>query len=216
MAPPKLASEERNPGDRYKGITPVAVRLFVGNLPFGATEADLRNHFSALAPPVSILMPVNRETGRPRGFAFVDFADRSVAEEAIRRFDGQSFQGRPLAVSEARAREDRPPGGFAPRPGSDRHGPPRFMDPAGAPAPPRDRGFGRGEPKRTKAAPTSRKQGKAETGGPKGPIRERHTGRVFDVDEYGAKEEPVDVGEFEDFATRAKDPFAPPDKDEEP
>lgn len=186
---------------------PVAVRLFVGNLPFGATEADLRNHFSAVAPPVSILMPVNRETGRPRGFAFVDFTDRSAAEEAIRRFNGQSFQGRPLAVSEARAREDRPPG-FRPDP--DRQGPPRFMDPPGGLPLPRDRGFGRGEPKRTKVP--ARKQTKAETGGPKGPIRERHTGRVFDVDEYGAKDEPI---EFEDFATRAKDPFAPPDQDEE-
>lgn len=188
----------------------MAVRLFVGNLPFGATEADLRNHFSAVAPPVSILMPVNRETGRPRGFAFVDFADRSVAEEAIHRFNGQSFQGRPLAVSEARAREDRPPGS---RPEPFRPGPPRFMDPTGVPPPPTDRGFGRGEPKRTKAP--ARKQAKAETGGPKGPIRERHTGRVFDVDEYGTKDTKDEPIEFEDFATRAKDPFAPPDQDEE-
>ncbi|MBI4476875.1 MAG: hypothetical protein HY654_06850 [Acidobacteria bacterium] len=186
------------------------VRLFVGNLPFGATEADLRNHFSALAPPVSILMPVNRETGRPRGFAFVDFADRGLAEEAIRRFNGQTFQGRPLAVSEARAREDRPPGGFAPRPPVERHGPPRFGEPPGAPLPPRDRGFGRGEVGRGKAP--ARRQAKAESGGPKGPIRERHTGRVFDVDDLEAKDEPI---EFEDFATRAKDPFAPPDGEEE-
>jgi RNA recognition motif-containing protein len=54
-------------------------------------------------------MPVDRETGRPRGFAFVEFADRAKAEEVIRKFDAQPFQGRPLAVSEARAREDRPP-----------------------------------------------------------------------------------------------------------
>src|SRR5262245_63917960 len=67
-------------------------------------------------------MPVDRETGRPRGFAFVEFADRAVAEAVIKRFDAQPFQGRPLAVSEARAREDRGPrppgGGFGgPRPG---------------------------------------------------------------------------------------------------
>jgi RNA recognition motif-containing protein len=67
-------------------------------------------------------MPVDRETGRPRGFAFVEFAERNVAEEVIRKFDAQPFQGRNLAVSEARAREDRPPrppgGGFSsPRPG---------------------------------------------------------------------------------------------------
>jgi RNA recognition motif-containing protein len=66
-------------------------------------------------------MPVDRETGRPRGFAFVEFADRAKAEEVIKRFDAQPFQGRNLAVSEARAREDRPPrppgAGYGPRPG---------------------------------------------------------------------------------------------------
>ena len=87
----------------------MAVRLFIGNLPYGASEADLRAHFSAVAEPSHVAMPVDRETGRPRGFAFVEFAERSVAEEVIRKFDSQPFQGRPLAVSEARAREDRPP-----------------------------------------------------------------------------------------------------------
>jgi RNA recognition motif-containing protein len=67
-------------------------------------------------------MPVDRETGRPRGFAFVEFTDRAVAEDVIRKFDAQPFQGRNLAVSEARAREDRPPrppgqGFGGPRPG---------------------------------------------------------------------------------------------------
>ena len=93
----------------------MAVRLFIGNLPYGATEADLRAHFAAVAEPSHVVMPVDRETGRPRGFAFVEFAERPVAEEVIKRFDQQPFQGRNLAVSEARAREDRPPG--APRPG---------------------------------------------------------------------------------------------------
>jgi RNA recognition motif-containing protein len=100
----------------------LAVRLFIGNLPYGASEADLRAHFSAVAEPSHVVMPVDRETGRPRGFAFVEFAERPAAEEVIKRFDQQLFQGRNLAVSEARAREDRPPprpgGGFGgPRPG---------------------------------------------------------------------------------------------------
>jgi RNA recognition motif-containing protein len=100
----------------------LAVRLFIGNLPYGASEADLRAHFSAIAEPSHIVMPVDRETGRPRGFAFVEFAERDKAEEVIKRFDAQPFQGRNLAVSEARAREDRPPrppgGGYGgPRPG---------------------------------------------------------------------------------------------------
>ena len=99
----------------------MAVRLFIGNLPYGASEADLRAHFAAVAEPSHVVMPVDRETGRPRGFAFVEFPERAQAEEVIKRFDAQPFQGRNLAVSEARAREDhpaRPPGqGYAPRPG---------------------------------------------------------------------------------------------------
>jgi RNA recognition motif-containing protein len=98
----------------------LAVRLFIGNLPYGASEADLRAHFATVAEPSHVVMPVDRETGRPRGFAFVEFIDRAQAEEVVKRFDAQPFQGRNLAVSEARAREDRPPrppgGGYSPRP----------------------------------------------------------------------------------------------------
>ena len=100
------------------------VRLFVGNLPYQATEDDLRTHFSQVGQPTQIVRPLDRETGRARGFAFVEYAERTLAEEAIKKFDGQLFMGRPLAVSEARAREDRGPGGpprsggyGAPRPG---------------------------------------------------------------------------------------------------
>jgi RNA recognition motif-containing protein len=95
----------------------------VGNLPYQATEDDLRTHFSQVGQPTQIVRPLDRETGRARGFAFVEFADRAVAEDAIKKFDGQLFMGRPLAVSEARAREDRGPGGpprsgyGGPRPG---------------------------------------------------------------------------------------------------
>ena len=108
----------------------MAVRLFIGNLPYGATEADLRAHFAAVAEPSHVVMPVDCETGRPRGFAFVEFAERAVAEEVIKQFDAQPFQGRTLAVSEARAREDRPPrppGGRlrGPRPGGGGFGGPR-------------------------------------------------------------------------------------------
>ena len=116
----------------------MAVRLFIGNLPYGASEADLRAHFAAVAEPSHVVMPVDRETGRPRGFAFVEFIDREKAEEVIKRFDAQPFQGRSLAVSEARAREDRPPRppgqGFGPRPG----GPGGF----GGPRPGGGGGFG--------------------------------------------------------------------------
>ncbi|MBW8896210.1 MAG: RNA-binding protein [Acidobacteria bacterium] len=99
------------------------VRLFIGNLPYAASEAELREHLSSVGEPSQIVLPVDRETGRPRGFAFVDYADRAVAEAAISRFDQQPFKGRPLAVSEARPREERPagaprPGGYGARPGA--------------------------------------------------------------------------------------------------
>src|SRR6185437_7116405 len=114
----------------------MSVRLFIGNLPYSATEAELREHLSSVGEPTSVVLPVDRETGRPRGFAFVDYADRAVAEEAIRKFDQALFKGRGLAVSEARPREERGPsgprpgGGFgAPRPG----GPGGFSRPPGGP-----------------------------------------------------------------------------------
>src|SRR5919108_6469467 len=99
----------------------MSVRLFVGNLPYSATEADIRQHFGTVGDPLQIVIPTDRETGRPRGFAFVDYDDRGVAERAIQQLHGQPFKGRPLSVSEARPREARPPmgqgGGFSgPRP----------------------------------------------------------------------------------------------------
>ena len=100
----------------------MAVRLFVGNLPYDATEADLREHFSAVGPLSYVYLPTDRETGKPRGFAFIEYADRAQAEEAIRRFNNQLLKGRPIAVNEARAKEDRPRTGapptrsFEPRP----------------------------------------------------------------------------------------------------
>jgi cold-inducible RNA-binding protein len=108
----------------------VAVRLFVGNMPYGATDADLRAHFSGVGEPSQVVIPVDRETGRPRGFAFVEYIDRAKAEEAIARFNQQPFMGRSLSVSEARPREERGPGGgfSGPRPSGGFSGP----RPAGA------------------------------------------------------------------------------------
>ncbi len=109
----------------------MAVRLFVGNMPYGATEADLRAHFSGVGAPSQVVIPVDRETGRPRGFAFVEFLDRAIAEEAINRFNQQPFMGRSLSVSEARPREAGGGGGGGFRPaqaaaaaGSAARGPP--------------------------------------------------------------------------------------------
>ena len=98
----------------------MAVRLFIGNLPYDVTEAELRAHFAAVGPLASLALPTDRDTGRPRGFAFVEFRERADAEAAIRHLNNQAFKGRPLAVSEARARDDRTTPGpsrtAAPRP----------------------------------------------------------------------------------------------------
>src|SRR5215472_184343 len=126
----------------------MSVRLFVGNLPYDATEDEIRQHFSAVGTLSYVSIPLDRETGKKRGFAFVEFADAQQAQEAIRQFNNQPFKGRPLAVNEARAKEAGPrppaPGGFrpplGPRPsgfGPRPSGPPRppapdFGDPGAA------------------------------------------------------------------------------------
>jgi len=185
----------------------VSVRLFIGNLPYAASEAELRAHLSGVGEPAQIVLPIDRETGRPRGFAFVDYADRSVAEEAIRRFNQQPFKGRPLAVSEARPREDRPPGprpgGFSgPRPGGPsgpgggggggfsgpRHGgfAPRPSE-GGAPGS-RNRNFGPDAPPKNKRKPQRKDEGR-----PKGPIKARPVTTLYDEDEdWRAQDEDID------------------------
>ena len=79
--------------------------LYVGNLSFKATADDLRELFSAHGTVTSAQVIMDRETGKPRGFGFVEMADGSQAGN--RRLNGQEFQGRPLTVNEARPREDR-------------------------------------------------------------------------------------------------------------
>jgi RNA recognition motif-containing protein len=183
----------------------LAVRLFVGNLAYSTTEADLRAYFGTVALPSQVVLPVDRETGRPRGFAFVEFAERTDAEAAIQRFNGQVFNGRPLAVSEARAREDRGPGprvggpgaprpgGFGPRPSS--FGPPRPFDAGGAAPPARSRNFGPdAKPQRGGGAKAKRKDAER----PRGPIPLKSTGRSFTLDD----DSPDDVQpDIDDFAT---------------
>ena len=187
----------------------MAVRLFVGNLSYSTTEADLRAYFGTVAAPSQVVLPVDRETGRPRGFAFVEFQDRANAEQAIQKFNGQVFNGRPLAVSEARAREDRGPGG--PRPGGGFSGPrpggfsprppgsfgPRPID-VNAPAPPRSRNFGPdAKPQRGPNAKAKRKDAER----PRGPIPMKVTGRSFTLDDKDADLDDDKLTGIDDFAT---------------
>ncbi len=191
------------------------VRLFIGNLPYAASEAELRDHLSSVGEPTQIVLPVDRETGRPRGFAFVDYADRAVAEAAISRFDQQPFKGRPLAVSEARPREERPagprPGGYGgPRPsggppGSGGYSPrPSGWAPrpegGGAPGPTRNRNFGPDAPPKNKRKPMRKDSDR----GPKGPIKERPVSRLYENDEDWRNEATDDLG-IDDVATSRHD-----------
>jgi len=86
----------------------MSVRLFVGNLPYDVTEPDLREFFSSIGQLSTVIIPVDRETGKRRGFAFVEFTDPAKAEEASRRLNNQPFKGRNITINEARARESRP------------------------------------------------------------------------------------------------------------
>jgi RNA recognition motif-containing protein len=190
--------------------------LFIGNLPYAASEAELREHLSSVGEPTQIVLPVDRETGRPRGFAFVDYADRAIAEAAISRFDQQLFKGRPLAVSEARPREERPagaprPGGYAPRPGGAPGGGGGGYTPrpsgwaprpegggGGGSAPARNRNFGPDAPPKNKRKPPRKDADR----GPRGPIKERPVSRLYENDEDWRNDGDDDL-EIDDVATSA-------------
>jgi RNA recognition motif-containing protein len=188
----------------------VGVRLFVGNLDYSVNETELREYFRSVGQPTQVALPVDRETGRPRGFAFVEFADRAVAEEVIRRFHGQPLKGRPLALSEAREREQRP---FTPRPpGGGGGGGGGFGGSGGgfgggertptAPRAPRAPDFD--DPGRDRARRAPPKAKAQPERGPKGPIRERGGGRVLDIDDVHDAGDDGDI-DFDDFATSRRD-----------
>ena len=86
-------------------------KLYVGNIPFSATEADLRELFEAHGSIESINVITDRETGRPRGFAFVEMNDAEAASKAMQALDGMDMGGRNLKVNEANERPPRSGGG---------------------------------------------------------------------------------------------------------
>ena len=92
------------------------MRLFVGNLPYRATEDMLNDLFSQVGEVVSATIVTDRDTGRSRGFAFVEM-EQDAAERAIEQFNGYEIDGRKINVNEARPRPERS-GGF----GGDRGG----------------------------------------------------------------------------------------------
>jgi RNA recognition motif-containing protein len=78
-------------------------KLYIGNLSFSTTEDELRAVFQRHGSVDSVAVITDRETGRPRGFAFVEMTERSCAQDAIRALDGTSLGGRSIKVNEAKA-----------------------------------------------------------------------------------------------------------------
>jgi cold-inducible RNA-binding protein len=182
----------------------MAVRLFVGNLPYETTEEEIRQHFSTVGNLSYVSIPLDRETGKKRGFAFVEFADAQQAQAAIRQFNNQPFKGRALAVNEARAREaGRPPGGgpgmrpaFTPRP-------PGGGPPMRSPSPDfGDANADRDRPARKNfgpdAKPARNRAQRFKTEGGKKALKEKFTGQIFGPDDG---EDTKDDAEIDNFAT---------------
>jgi RNA recognition motif-containing protein len=82
-------------------------KLFVGNLAFTTSESDLQNLFAAHGPVTEVHLPSDRESGRPRGFAFVTMATPEAAQAAVQALNGAELGQRTLTVNEARPREER-------------------------------------------------------------------------------------------------------------
>ncbi len=89
----------------------MGTKLIVGNLSYGTTSQDLESHFRQIGETTSAQVITDRESGRSRGFGFVEMASNEDAQRAVRELDGKELQGRTINVSEARERAPREGGG---------------------------------------------------------------------------------------------------------
>lgn len=87
------------------------MKLYVGNLSYATAEDQLRDIFGDFGEIASVAVITDRETGRSKGFGFVEFVNEDDAKAAIAEMDGKEIDGRALKVNEARPRTDRPRGG---------------------------------------------------------------------------------------------------------
>src|SRR2546426_462121 len=178
----------------------MSVRLFVGNLPYDATEVEIREHFSSVGNLSYVSIPLDRETGKKRGFAFVEFVNAEQAQEAIRQFNNQPFKGRSLAVNEARARDASPRtggGGFRPATGPRPSGPPPripgvdFGDPSVIDSSRSDRPSRKNFGPDAKPARNRTQKFKPESG--KRAFKERFTGQIFGADDDESLSENLEI-----------------------
>ena len=82
-------------------------KLYIGNLPYSVTETALRELFTPLGEVSSVSIITDRDTGQPKGFAFIEMADEAVAKQAISQINGKAFDNRNITVAEARPPEQR-------------------------------------------------------------------------------------------------------------
>ena len=102
----------------------MAKKLYVGNLAYSTTQEAVRELFAQAGDVADVALITDRDTGRPKGFGFVEMATEEGAQEAIRRFNGFTLDSRALTVNEARPREERSSnGGYG---GNNRGGRGRF------------------------------------------------------------------------------------------
>ena len=87
------------------------MNIYVGNLPYSANEEDLKEVFSAHGEVTSVRIIMDRETGKSKGFGFIDMPNDDEATSAIEALEGAEFQGRNLRVNQSKPREERPRGG---------------------------------------------------------------------------------------------------------
>lgn len=90
----------------------MASKLYVGGLPYSTTDDELQEVFAAHGTVASAVVISDRETGRSKGFGFVEFESADEAQSAIKALDGSELGGRKIVVNEARPREERPRGSF--------------------------------------------------------------------------------------------------------
>lgn len=107
-------------------------KVFVGNLAFDTTQGELETLFSEAGRLVEVFIPSDRATGRPRGFAFVEFADEAGVSAAIEKFDGKELKGRTIRVSKAEDRPRRPNPSMGFDLSGDGPGGPRWEKPKGS------------------------------------------------------------------------------------
>jgi RNA recognition motif-containing protein len=198
----------------------MSVRLFVGNLPYEVTESDLKELFAPAGPLSSVIIPIDRETGKRRGFAFIEFVDQASADEATRKFNNQLFKGRAITISEARERQNRPEGSaggrsgiparsYSPRPSFNRPSPlgRPDLDPTFVEGKAEGRGERRNRNSLANAKPMRgtrkfhRMSSRDEIGTKKSPIRVRAGGRFFgssEDDVYDDNPEPDNPVDLQD------------------